>query len=83
MTLLGVAQIVIFFALLVAITKPVGNFMYRVFEGQRTFLHPVFRPFERLIYWLGGVRELISYPGVRCNANLLALINTRQQSIRA
>ena len=57
MTLLGIAQIVIFFVLLVAITKPVGNFMYRVFEGERTFLHPVFRPLERLIYWLGGVRE--------------------------
>ena len=50
MTLLGIAQIVIYFAIVVAITKPVGIFMYRVFEGERTFLHPVFRPLERLIY---------------------------------
>jgi K+-transporting ATPase ATPase A chain len=57
MTTLGIAQILIFFALVVAITKPVGVFMYRVFEGQRTFLHPILRPFERLIYWLGGVKE--------------------------
>ena len=57
MTVLGIAQIVIFFAIVVAITKPVGIFMHRVFEGERTFLHPIFRPLERLIYWLGGVRE--------------------------
>ncbi len=44
MTLLGIAQIVIFFAVVVAITKPIGVFMHRVFEGERTFLHPVFRP---------------------------------------
>ncbi len=39
MTLLGIAQIVVFFAdRACAVTKPVGMFMYRVFEGQRTFL---------------------------------------------
>ena len=42
MTLLGIAQIVIFFAIVLAITKPIGIFMYRVFEGERTFLHPFF-----------------------------------------
>src|SRR5258708_39506055 len=57
MTILGIVQIVIFFALVVIMTKPIGTFMYRVFEGERTFLHPIFRPLERLIYWLGGVRE--------------------------
>ncbi len=41
MTLIGIVQILVFFAIVVAITKPVGSFMYRVFEGQRTFLHPV------------------------------------------
>ena len=51
MTLLGIAQIVVFFAIVLAITKPIGTFMYRVFQGERTFLHPVFRPLERLIYW--------------------------------
>jgi K+-transporting ATPase ATPase A chain len=57
MTFLGIAQIVVFFLIVFALTKPVGLFMYHVFEGERTFLHPIIRPFERLIYWLGGVRE--------------------------
>ena len=73
MTLLGIAQIVIFFAIVVAITKPVGVFMYRVFEGERTFLHPVFRPLERLIYWLGGVREDEEQSWVRYSASMISL----------
>jgi potassium-transporting ATPase potassium-binding subunit len=73
MTSLGIAQIVIFFALVVAITKPIGIFMYRVFEGERTFLHPVFRPMERLIYWLGGVREGEEQSWVRYSASIISL----------
>ena len=73
MTLLGIAQIVIFFALLVAITKPVGTFMYRVFEGERTFLHPVFRPLERVIYWLGGVREDEEQSWIKYSASMISL----------
>ena len=73
MTLLGVGQIVIFFALVVAITKPIGVFMHRVFEGERTFLHPVFRPLERLIYWLGGVREGEEQSWVRYSASMISL----------
>ena len=57
MTPLGIFQILLFFAIIVALTKPVGIFMYRVFEGERTFLHPIVQPLERLIYRLGGVRE--------------------------
>src|SRR5437762_14253428 len=73
MTLLGIAQIVIFFALLLAVTKPVGVFMYRVFEGERTFLHPILRPLERLIYWLGGVHEHVEQTWVRYTAWLISL----------
>ena len=73
MTLLGIAQIVIFFAIVVAITKPVGIFMYRVFEGKRTFLHPVFRPLERMIYWLGGVREDEEQSWIRYSASMISL----------
>src|ERR1700681_298365 len=73
MTLLGIAQIVIFFALLVAITKPVGNFMYRAFEGQLTFLHPVFRPLERLISWLGGVHEGEEQSWIGYSASMISL----------
>ena len=55
MTILGIAQILIFFALVVAITKPVGSFMFRVFRGRADIPSSVLRPVERLIYWLGGV----------------------------
>src|SRR6266571_4351972 len=72
MTLLGIAQIVIFFALVLAVTKPAGVFMFRVFEGQRTFLHPVLRPVERLIYWLGGVQENVEQTWMRYTASLLS-----------
>ena len=73
MTLLGISQIVIFFVIVLAVTKPVGVFMYRVFEGQRTFLHPLFRPLERAIYWLGGVREDEEQSWVRYSASLISL----------
>src|SRR5712671_8008360 len=73
MTLLGVAQIAIYFVILLAITKPVGVFMYRVFEGQRTFLHPVFHPLERLIYRLGGVRENEEQSWIRYSASMISL----------
>src|ERR1700720_4233629 len=73
MTLLGIAQIVIFFVILIIMTKPIGTFMYRVFEGERTFLHPIFRPLERLIYWLGGVREDEEQSWVRYSASMISL----------
>src|SRR5690349_9057244 len=57
MTSIGVYQIVAFFLVILAITKPLGIFMARVFEGERTFLHPLLRPLERIIYRLSGVRE--------------------------
>src|SRR5262245_42400981 len=73
MTLLGIVQIVIFFLIVLVLTKPVGAFMYRVFEGQRTFLHPLFRPIERLIYWVGGIRENVEQTWVRYTASLISL----------
>lgn len=57
MTFNGWLQILLFLAVVVAITKPLGLFMTRVFTGERTILHPVLRPVERLIYKLTGVRE--------------------------
>ena len=57
MTAIGVYQIVFFFLVILALTKPVGAFMTRVFQGERTFLHPLLRPLERLIYRLSGIRE--------------------------
>ena len=73
MTLIGIIQILVFFAIVVAITKPAGSFMYRVFEGQRTFLHPVLGPLERLIYRVSGIREDEEQTWVRYAASLISL----------
>jgi len=50
-------QFLVFFLAILAFAKPLGSFMARVFEGQRTFLHPVFRPLERAVYRLCGIKE--------------------------
>src|SRR6202165_5461765 len=57
MTFNGWLQILFFFALIVAVTKPLGIFMAHVFNREKTFLDPVLRPVERLIYKLTGVDE--------------------------
>jgi K+-transporting ATPase ATPase A chain len=57
MTANGWFQIALFLALVLAATKPLGVFMARVFNRERTFLDPVLRPMERLIYRLTGVEE--------------------------
>jgi K+-transporting ATPase ATPase A chain len=56
MTLNGVLQILLFFGIVLALVKPLGLYMARVFERERTFLDPVLVPIERLIYRLSGVR---------------------------
>ena len=73
MTPIGWFQILFFFLIVLAITKPVGAYMYRVFEGERTFLHPVVRPLERLIYWVGGVREGEEQSWLSYAASLISL----------
>jgi potassium-transporting ATPase potassium-binding subunit len=57
MTVNGWIQIAIYCVLVTLFVKPFGIFMYRVFEGERTFLHPVLRPVERAVYWCCGVDE--------------------------
>jgi K+-transporting ATPase ATPase A chain len=57
MTANGWIQIAIYCVLITLFVKPFGAFMYRVFEGERTFLHPVLRPVERAVYWCCGVDE--------------------------
>ena len=57
MTANGWLQIIVYLALLLAVTKPVGIFMARVFNRERTFLDPVLRPIERLLYRLTLVDE--------------------------
>ena len=57
MTANGWLQILVYIAIIIAIAKPMGVFMTHVFESQRTFLHPLLQPVERLIYRLTGVDE--------------------------
>ncbi|HEV2398091.1 MAG TPA: potassium-transporting ATPase subunit KdpA, partial [Candidatus Sulfotelmatobacter sp.] len=57
MTPNGWLQIAVFLVLIFAITKPFGVFLTRVFNRDKTFLDPVLRPVERLLYRLTGIDE--------------------------
>ncbi len=57
MTVIGWIQILLFCAIIVALTPLVGGYMTRVFAGERTWLSAVLRPVEAAIYWAGGVDE--------------------------
>jgi potassium-transporting ATPase potassium-binding subunit len=57
MTINGWIQIAIICAIVVALVKPLGGYMTRVFNGERTLLSPVLRPVERGLYALSGVNE--------------------------
>jgi K+-transporting ATPase ATPase A chain len=57
MTLNGWLQIAVFLLLIWAVTKPLGLFMARVFSGEKTFLDPLLRPVEKLVYRSTGVDE--------------------------
>jgi len=57
MTAIGWIQIILYCAIVVALVKPLGWYMTRVFNGERTFLSPILRPVEAGIYWIGGVDE--------------------------
>src|SRR5437016_7004214 len=53
----GWFQILLFFGLVLLVTKPLGIFMTRVFSRERTFMDPVLAPIERLLYRVTGVDE--------------------------
>jgi potassium-transporting ATPase potassium-binding subunit len=57
MTAIGWIQILLYCAIIVALVKPLGWYMTRVFNGERTFLSPILRPVEIALYWIGGVDE--------------------------
>ncbi len=56
MSIYGWLQVIIYLGVILALAKPLGSYMARVFAGEKTFLHPVFGPVERLIYRLAGVK---------------------------
>jgi len=72
MTSIGVLQIAIFFALILVCAKPLGGFMARLFEGERTFLHPVLRWLEVLTYKVSGIREDVEQRWTTYAASLLS-----------
>jgi K+-transporting ATPase ATPase A chain len=72
MTPNGVFQIAVFFLVLLAITKPLGLYMAKVFAGERTFMHRVLRPLERLCYAACGVDEAVEQRWTQYAGSLLA-----------
>jgi potassium-transporting ATPase potassium-binding subunit len=57
MTTIGWIQILLYCAIIVAITPVLGAYMTRVFNGERTFLTPILRPVELALYGAAGVDE--------------------------
>ncbi|RUW73227.1 MULTISPECIES: potassium-transporting ATPase subunit KdpA [unclassified Mesorhizobium] len=57
MTLNGWIQILVYCGIVVLLVKPLGGYMYRVFNGERTLLSPVFGPIERGLYRISGTSE--------------------------
>ena len=57
MTVIGWIQILLYCAIVVALVKPLGGYMTRVYNGERTWLSPLLRPVETGLYRIGGVDE--------------------------
>ncbi|NUS21059.1 MAG: potassium-transporting ATPase subunit KdpA [Mesorhizobium sp.] len=57
MTFNGWIQILLYCAIVLLLVKPLGGYMYRVFNGDRTFLSPILGPVERLLYRISGTSE--------------------------
>ncbi len=67
-----IAYLTLFLVLVVVLAKPLGLYMTAVYEGRRTWLHPVLRPVERGIYRVAGVDETIEQGWKRYATTLLA-----------
>ncbi len=72
MTANGFLQIAVFFVLILAFAKPMGAFMTKVFAGERTFLHPVLRPLEKVCYVLCGIKENVDQRWTQYAASMIA-----------
>jgi len=53
----SILQVTIFLIIILLLTKPVGLYLYKVFNGERTWLSPVFVPVERFFYRLSGINQ--------------------------
>ena len=72
MTLNGWIQILLFLGAVAAVTAPLGRFMARVFGRERTWLDPLLRPLERLIYRLTRVDEAYEMRWTEYGVSMLA-----------
>ena len=72
MTISGWIQIAILFLIVLALVKPLGFYMFKVFTGERTWLSPVLRPVERAIYRVSGVDETREQSWLTYGVSLLA-----------
>ena len=68
----GLLQISIYFLVILALAKPMGSFMAKLFEGKKTFLHPALRPLETLTYKIVGINEATEQRWTQYTASLLA-----------
>jgi K+-transporting ATPase ATPase A chain len=68
----GILQIAVFFGLILICAKPLGTYMARIFEGQRTFLHPALRWLETLTYKAAGIHEDVEQRWTQYTAALLS-----------
>ena len=57
MTLFGWIQILVYCGIIILLVKPLGGYMYRVFNGERTLLSPIFGPLERGLYRICGTSD--------------------------
>jgi potassium-transporting ATPase potassium-binding subunit len=57
MTLIGWIQIALYCAIILALVRPLGGYMTRVFNGEDTFLSAALRPVETALYRVGGIDE--------------------------
>jgi K+-transporting ATPase ATPase A chain len=53
----GVVQLAVFCAVIVVLTPIIGDYMFRVYTGERTFLTPILAPVERVLYRLIGINQ--------------------------
>ncbi len=79
MTLIGWLQIVLFSLVILALTKPLGTYMFQVFEGERSPLEPLFGPLERGLYAVCGVdprreQNWLQYTGALLAFSALSLL---------
>jgi K+-transporting ATPase ATPase A chain len=72
MTSNGIFQILVYTAVIIALAKPMGAFMAKVFAGERTWLHRFLRPVESAIYKLCGIDETAEQHWTRYAGSVLA-----------